>query len=320
MIHNFMQPKKCMSLAMSWCYQLFRYLVLLGISYVVLYPVLSLLLTSITLPTDLFLNNHVWIPKNPTFTNFTDTLKYFRYTQHAWISAQIAIVGTVLTLVSCSLVGYGLARYRFKGNMFIFMCVILTIIVPTQTAVIPTYVYYQQFDFLGIGTIIGWFTGKPLTVNLLDTMWVYYFPATFASGLNSGLFIFLFRQFFRNMPRELEDAGRVDGCNPLSVYIRIILPNTKPVFVTVALLSCIFYWNDTLLSGRYSGVEENFPILHYIQSITDVMIMRGFGITPEEMLVQKNVMILLAIMPLILVFLFCQKFFIECMDRSGVKG
>ncbi|MBO5197879.1 MAG: carbohydrate ABC transporter permease [Lachnospiraceae bacterium] len=315
-----MTAKKAASVSSAVFYKIFRLFVLIGISYVVLYPILTMILQSITLPTDLFSSSRVWIPDNPTFTNFTHCLKYFKYGEHVWITVQIAAISTLCQVAVSSLVGYGLARYRFKGNTLVFMMVILTIIVPVQTAQIPMYVDYQKFDFFGIGKVIGWFTGTPLTVNLLNTKWVYYIPAMLGVGINSGLYIFLFRQFFKGMPKDLEDAGRVDGCNALQVYLRIMVPNTKPVFVTVALLSAIFYWNDSVISGMFLNITENMPIMLYTEFIMDPSYTGYTGVTPEQFKAETYVALLLAVAPLMILYIICQKFFTECMDRSGIKG
>ena len=301
------------------CFQIFRYALLIGVCYVALYPVLECLSKALTSANDYMGGNVEWIPSNPTLDNFFDMTTYFHYWKHASITTQIVLGCTVIQMIIPSLVGYGLARYRFKGNMIVFFCVIATIIVPIQTVQIPLYVYYRHFDFMGIGSLIGLFTGKAVTVNILNTCWSYFVPALFGVGLNSGLFIFLFRQFFKGMPRDLEDAGRVDGCNPLMVFLRIMVPNVKPVFATVGLLSAIYYWNDYVLADMFMGGSAVEPIMLAISRI-DVMARGLAELEIAQFTLQKHAILLLAIAPLMLIFLFCQKFFVECMDRSGIKG
>ena len=310
--------KKIMKVFPPLLFKIFRYALLIGVSYVAVYPVLRFLSTSLTFVDDYMGGNVEWIPNNPTLQNYFATSRYFHYWEYAGLTVQIALGSTIIQMIICSLVGYGLARYPFKGNMIVFFCVIATIIVPLQTVQIPLYVYYRHFDFMGIGSLIGLFTGKPVTVNILNTIWTYIVPALFGVGLNSGLFIFLFRQFFKGMPTDLEDAGRVDGCNSFMVYVRIMVPNVTPVFATVGLLSTIYYWNDYVLAEMFMGSSVNAPMMLAISRLDALIFALNEGIA--EYTLGKHAILLMATAPLMLVFLFCQKFFVECMDRSGIKG
>ncbi|MBO5197259.1 MAG: carbohydrate ABC transporter permease [Lachnospiraceae bacterium] len=301
-----------------------RYLILIGISYLMIYPVLTMLAQAFSNPMDLYNETMTWIPKNPTFMNFTNAVEsYFDYFKHLKITLSAALISTGLSLIVCPLAAYGQARYRFKGNGLLFALVILTIIVPIQTAQIPLYLEYQEFDFFGLGTLIGKITGKPLVFNLLNTNWVYYVPAAFGVGLYSGLYIFLFRQFFKGMPKDLEDAGKVDGCTRLGIYLRIIAPNAKPVFVTVFLLSMINYWNDTVISGMFLNSTEAQPLMIYVDILSSSIVERSsvFGLY-GVMGSQAEIMacLVMVVGPLMILFIICQKFFVESMDRSGIKG
>ncbi|MBO5197127.1 MAG: carbohydrate ABC transporter permease [Lachnospiraceae bacterium] len=315
---NVLRAKKMGSKASATLYKVFRLLLLIGLSYIVIYPILSLFLGSITLPEDLMDESRAWLPKNPTFTNYVNSFSYFKFFKHAGITLQIAGISTLIQLIVCSLIGYGLARYSFVGNSFLFGCVVFTIIMPIQTALLPMYLDYMQFDFFGIGQLIGVFTGTPYTVNLTGTKWVYYLPAIFGVGFNSGLFIFLFRQFFKGMPKDLEDAGKVDGCNPFMIYLRIMVPNTKPVFVTVALLSYIYYWNDTTLSNIMMMGTNDKPRMLYVKSLMASAVIRHRDAI--RVMAENQAIALMCVAPLLLLFIIGQRFFIESMDRTGIKG
>lgn len=298
---------------------IFRLLILVGISYVVLYPLLTYLSIAMSEPVDLYGDILGWMPKNPTFLNFKALFRYFHYWDHLVITVKIAAFSTALTMLVCPLAGYGLARYRFKGNGIVFAMVILTIVVPIQTAQMPMYLDYQSFDFAGLGKIVGLFTGKPFSVNLLNTNWVYYIPALFGIGLRSGLYIFLFRQFFKGMPMDLEDAGKVDGCSRFGIYLRIFVPNIKPVFVTVFLLSMIYYWNDTTYSRMFITLPDRTPLALYVE-LMDLFLNTDYSIEAMEARTQMYAARLSVVVPLLALFILCQKFFIENMDRSGIKG
>lgn len=312
--------RRMIHISSSLLFKIVRLVILLGLSYLMLHPVLTMVSLSLSPYEELYSSSRIWIPDNPTFTNFTNTLQYFEYWKHAWNSIQIAVISTLLQLVSCSLAAYGLARIRFRGNSVVFAMVIATIIVPIQTSQIPQFLGYQNFDFFGIGSLIGIFTGEPLSVNLLNTKWVYYLPAMFGVGLNSGLYIFIFRQFFKSLPQELEDAGRVDGCNAFLCYLRIVIPNTKPVFVTVILLSMVFYWNDSVISRMFLTATEAMPLMVRIGNIGEMQWVMGHYQDVDRGTVEAFAAILMVVVPLIIIFIICQKFFVECMDRSGIKG
>ena len=299
---------------------LFRYAILIGICYVAMYPVLKSLSMAMMPATEYLAGDVEWIPDNPTLVNFKKFQSYFNYWKHAGATAVYTLISTAIQMVITSLVGYGLARYPFKGNIIVFFCVIATIILPIQATQIPLYVYYLEFDFFGIGSLLKLITGKALTANLVNTNWTYYAPALVGMGLNSGLYIFLFRQFFKGMPKDLEDAGRVDGCSPLMVYLRIMVPNVKPVFVTVALLSCIYYWNDDLLASMFMNNADVPAIMVAISRIGAGSAAIEKGLETAQLIVQQNATMLMAVSPLMIVFFICQKFFVECMDRSGIKG
>jgi len=302
----------------SFLYKTFRYLLLIGVSYMAVFPIIKMLSASLTIAEDYFAGVAEYIPPTPTFENFKNVQKYFNYFKSAKVTVLITFTSTIVSVFICSLVGYGLGRYKFKGNMLVYAAVLFTIIMPIQTAQIPLTYYYRWFDFFGIGKLIGLFTGKEVTVNLLSNIGGFLVPALFGVGLKAGIFIFLFRQFFAGMPRDLEEAAKLDGCNPFKIYWKVMLPNIIPVLVTVLLLSTIYYWNDTLVTGM-SKLNVGSPLMVEVeklvtlrQSVTEVSAM--------TMQVEYYSILLLAVFPLVVAFICGQKFFVECMDRSGSKG
>lgn len=307
--------KKIMEKSGSLLYIVFRYIFLLGISYIMLYPVLKAISQSLNLASDFGSGSNEWIPNKLTFSNYIFVLHYFPYLEKLKNTLLIVVISTALQLVISAFAGYGLARYRFKGNGLVFVLVIITIVFPTQSYFLPLYSQYRYFDFLGIGQLIGLFSGTPVTVNLLNTYWPYILPALFGVGLNSGLFIFVFRQFFMSLPKELEEAARVDGCNALTTYIRIVVPNAVPVFVTVGLLSTVFYWNDDTVMKMFITKAEKFSLLSYLE-VTSAL----ESYEKAETFARWSTALLLVQGPMMLLFCFGQKFFVECMDRSGIKG
>lgn len=300
----------------SFILSIFRYFILIGVAYLMIYPLFQMVSNSLSTWTDVKEGSMVYIPKNPTFLNYVDALKTFKYGESALLTAKFTILSTLCQLFSTSLAGYGLARYKFKGSGVVFACVILTIIVPLQTAQIPMFLEYQRFDFFGIGKLIGVFTGQDLTMNLLNTIWVYVVPSFFGVGLCSGLYIFLFRQMFRSIPHSIDEAAKVDGCGPWRILFQIMLPNAIPVYVTVTLLSFINYWNDTVIGMMFNSQTFPQPLLIYIKMQINTLFM---GTDEAMRKVQVCAIYFMTVAPLLILFIVCQKFFVECMDRSSLK-
>lgn len=301
----------------SFLYKIFRYVLLLGVSYIALFPLIKMASTALSLAEDNFNGVSGYIPENPTFENFINSQQYFDFFRHAKVTVLISVTSTIVSVFVCSLIGYGLGRYKFKGSNLVYAAVLFTVIMPIQTAQIPLVYYYRWFDFFGIGQIVGLFTGEPLTVNLLTNLGCFLVPAVCGVGLKAGIFIFLFRQFFAGMPRDLEEAAKLDGCSPFKIYWKVMLPNIIPVLVTVILLSMIYYWNDALVSSMVS--LKDTPLMVEIEKLSNGNI--GVDqLTIIRRAVEYNAILLMSILPLVAVFVVCQKFFVECMDRSGSKG
>ena len=318
MSSNTLISKRTFAPLFSLVYKLFRYLLLMGVGYFAVFPILEMISGSLKTAEEMLNGNTVYIPNDPTFFNYVEGWGYINYWKHFLITVYYAGISTVIQVIICSLVGYGLGRYNFKGNSLVFLCVLFTIIMPLQTIQIPSYYQYRWFDFFGIGKLIGLITGTPLTVNVGQHYLNYFVAALFGVGLNSGIYIFLYRQFFAGMPRDLEEAAKIDGCGPFNIYLRIMVPNIIPVVVTVALLSMVYYWNDTLIASM-SNLGTNSPLLMAIKDSMNVMVGTKEK-TDMEIRVLHHALQVMSIMPLMGVFIICQKFFVECMDRSGSKG
>ena len=305
--------KKVLAPGANLLFKLFRYALLIGVSYVVLYPILQLVMGAFKAPEEHYMGLSGFLPTDPTFENFVNSQSYFKYVKYAGSTALIAVVSTILQLLSCSLVGYGLGRYNFKGNPIVYAAVLFTIILPVQTTLIPMVYEYRWFDFFGIGKLIGLFTGKTLTVNLLKNYMGFYVPALFAVGLNSGIYIFLFRQFFASMPKDLEEAGKLDGCNPFTIYWRLMIPNIVPVIVTVALLSMIYYWNDYTLSSVLALRDDGITLMVAMNQLNDykgATIMGAESLDAMTYTSEKYAIMLSVVAPLIILLILGQKVFV----------
>ncbi len=293
----------------SGAVKLVRSLFLLGLAYLFLFPIFYLLLAAFSDPDSLNNPNVVWIPLEWTLENIKTAVTKIHFFDAAWISLKHALFGTVASLISCSLVGYGLARYKFFLKPLVFACVVLTIIVPPQILLISQFLQYQ--NFLGTG------------LYLLDTMWVFVIPAMFGAGLKNGLFIFIFRQFFLGLPKDLEEAAWVDGCNPLKTFIRIILPISGPGFVTVTLFSFVWHWNDYYYSSMLyvEDMKALVPMMQGVQQSLQNSIADGSssGAALNSRGVLASAGLLTIIVPLVL-YMFLQRQFVESIERTGIVG
>lgn len=192
---------------------------------------------------------------------------------------------------------------------------VLTILVPPTTILIPMYLNLKDFTLFGL---IPLFTGKP--VNLLNTYWPFILTSMTAISFKAGLFIFIFRQFFRGIPKEVEEAAYVDGANVTKTFSRIMLPNSLPAILTVSLFSFVWQWNDSFYTTIYltsskvmSTQLSSLP--HNLQ-----VILGGTEADPFYLSMVQDTGILLAILPLIVIYMFVQRYFVESVERTGVVG
>lgn len=299
---------------------LFRLVFLLMMCFVVLYPILYMFSVSLREAQDLYDPTVIWIPRHWTMENYAYVWELINYPAALAETSQITVIATIIHVFVSAMIGYGFARYNFPMKKVFFGLVIFTLLVPSQLVSIPMYVQYRSFDYFGLGQLGVLFGGKPWTSNLLDTQAVYYVPALVGQGVRSGLFIFIFRQFFRSMPKELEDAAAIDGCSTFGTFIRIMIPCAVPAFVTAILFSAVWYWNEYYMASMYFTDSQTLAMaLGTLQSL-----LRSVGHEiykdPYSVVVQMQSACVLTILPLIVLFLVMQGKFTESIDKTGIVG
>lgn len=300
-------------------WSIFRTLLLIGMSFMIMYPFLYMVSNAFKETIDLNDPSVVWIPKHFTTANIKDVYSLMKYPLTIFNTAKIGFVSVILQIISCSLIGYGFARYKFKGRELLFSLVLFTIIVPPQTILIPLFLKYRFFDFFSISSLLGAITGKTSTVNLIGTPWTFYLPSMFGVGLRSGLFIFIFRQFFRGMSTELEDAAKIDGCGPLKTFLQVMVPNALPAFITVILFSMVWHWNEFYMSSLF--FNTNFPISVQLAALRDSLSMIGINHYDDYLVATRlQAGCLLTALPPLLIYIFAQKYFTESIERTGIVG
>ena len=293
----------------------FRFLIIFGLSFVILYPILYMISTSLRPQSEMSDPSVMWIPKTIRFENFVDVWDAINYPKTLWDTLVLNIVSSVLQVGTCALTGYGFARFKFKGKNFLFAIVLLQIIVPVQIILIPQYMQFRYFDIFGL---LDALTGSAM--NLTNTNFAMYIPALFCNGIRAGLFIYLFRQFFRGLPKELEDAAYLDGCGPFKTFISVMVPNAASSFLTVFIFSIVWYWNDYYVSSMY--FKDPNTIAMKINSIAEIMAMKITGKVgvASDYIVWMEAGCLLAIAPIVIMYIFLQKYFTEGIERAGLAN
>lgn len=313
--HSDVGTLKLKRMAGGVVFRVFRFCFIFGFSYLFLFPVFYMLSTALQNPNDALNPFAVWLPTSISFQSFGEAFKYLDFKNSAVLTLLITVFSTIGTLFSCSLVGYAFARYKFPLKNLLFAFVILMIMVPPQTLIMSNYLLYRFFDFGGILKIFG------TSINLLGTPWVFILPSFMAAGLRAGLYIFIFRQFFSGLSKELEEAASIDGCGAIRTFYKIMLPLAVPAFVTVLLFSVIWYWNDYYNSAIYF-VSESKPLMVMLKNLSNALEIGGVigGSTPltSRMYLQAGAFI--SILPLLIMYLFFQKFFTESIERTGIVG
>ena len=258
----------------------------------------------------------IWVPKYLVADNFVHAMENMKMWKSMGTTVVIALVSSLLQLVSCSLVGYGFARFKFKGSGVLFTLCLLTLIIPAQCITIPLYLQYQNFSVPLVAPLLQTFAGITLPgVSLIDSWLVFWLPAMFGVGIRGGLYIYIFRQFFRNIPYEIEEAALVDGAGYFKTFYRIMMPNASGSYLTVFLFSFVWYWNDTFNSAMFISRKSTFAkaLDAYISSV-------GNGVNAYEGSPKRNAACLLFIAPVLLMYMFLQKYFVQSVERTGIVG
>lgn len=295
----------------TYIWKLLRFVLLVGLSFMILYPMFVKFSASLKSTADMMDATVVFIPRNPTLQNYKIVLNSVNYPVTLLFTILFCTVQSLLQLASCSLVAYGIARFKFKGHNLLFGMAVLTLIIPPQIILLPLYI---RFHFFGITNIFQ-FSGVFAGIDLIDTYWPFILLSSTALGFKNGLYIYLLRQHFKNMPMALEEAAYIDGCGPFKTFLRIMLPGSVPMLVTVFLFSFVWQWNDTVYSGIF------FPDIPTLANKLYGMVFSTMGAGTTLMTaVLESPKFFLLITPIVVLYLFTQKLFVQSISRSGIVG
>ncbi len=299
---------------------LFRAVLLLGLCYVILLPLLNRASTSLMSIEDLYDRSVRWIPRNPTLQNLKLAWEHMEYPRAFFNTFSLSLVTSVLQVAICTMVAYGLARCKFPGSNIVFGLAIFTLIVPPQLIMTPIFLNFRFFSPLGL---LG---DKPL--NLIGSYWPFVLLSLTGNGFRNGLYIFIMRQFFLGMPRELEEAAYIDGAGVFTTFVRVMLPGSAPGLLVTFLFSFVWQWNDYLYVTMFMSGRQFLPqALETVGSKASLAMGRanpvaaasGYTRAQFDSLINNSGMIL-TILPLIILYIFVQRYFIEGVERTGIVG
>ncbi len=304
----------------------FRFVLLLGIAYIVLFPFYSKIAGSFMAAEDFADATVMLIPKNFS----VDIYKYVLLENHYFeafgntllLSVSTALIQTFI----CALIAYGLAKFRFKGSTAVFFGVILSMIIPHATLRQSMFSTFRDFDILGIVKLI-----RGDDFNLLYTYWPLIILSVTGLAFKNGLYIFMLRQFFKGVPDELEESAYIDGSGVFRTFIQIILPLSVPMLITVFLFAFSWQWTDNFYIKNFvtmpGGLEDSqIWLMSNIYNLIPRTLTAMYGDGKHDAIWQfykpaiQNTTALLIMLPLIVMYLFCQKFLVQGIERSGITG
>ena len=278
-----------------------RAVILIEISFILLYPLIYTFSVAFRPPVQLNDPVIIWIPKNLTVENIRNVWEFIKFPTLIFNTVTISVISAMIQTAICAVVGYGFARFKFKEKNILFAILIFTIILPPQTVTIANFIQFRNF-------------------GILDNPLAFYLPSVTANGIRSGLFVFIYRQFFSNMPADLEDAAYIDGCGPFKTFLKIMIPNAGASVIIVFLFSMVWYWNDTFFAGMYLERMQTISVaLESLRSNLSVMIP---GIQADMFTISAYMQagVILTITPILIIYIFMQKYFTESIARTGLVG
>jgi multiple sugar transport system permease protein len=267
-----------------------RHGILIPVTIVFLLPFYWMLISAFKENTLVFSNPIKWFPDPIRWQNFIEALDYpgFPFLRFLWNSTFYAGMVTVGTILSCSLTGYALARLRFPGRNLLFSLTVGNLMIPGIVTFIPVFLLFKELNWLG--------TYKPLII-----------PAFFGNSF----FIFMMRQFFRAMPEELADAARVDGASELMIFWKIMLPLVRPAVIVMAVFTFLWTWHDFFGPLIYLSNQNDYPLS------LGLFAFRSRRTTEWGLMMAGAT---LTTFPLVILFFFAQRYFLEGIKFTGLKG
>lgn len=312
---GYLLKKTLFSYGVSIC----RFILLFGMCFLILQPILNKISVSFMTLDDIYNPTVILIPEHPTTAHYKLAAELMSF-KTAFINSMVISLSIALVQITVTtLVGYGFARFEFPLKKFWFACVLMVILIPPQTISTSLFLHFRYFDILGLKKLL---TGD--SINLRGSVIPYYLMSLGCMGLKNGLYIYMIRQFFRNIPKELEEAAYVDGCGTLKTFVSIMLPDAKPILTSCFLFAFVWQWTDGFYSKLFLGnVTLLSKKLNVITDSLGAYLTRVMGVKSTVPPAYGNAMLatgtLMFILPLIILYLFAQRGFVESLSSSGIK-
>ena len=296
-----------------------RALLLFGLCFMIIQPLLTRFGVSLMSENDLFDTTIVILPRNPTLDNYRIVFDLTDFPNSMLNTAWTALIVSVLQVISCTLVAYGFARYSFPLKKLWFGCVIALIVIPPQTFSSSLYIMFTNFDIFGIFKAL---TGN--TLNIRGSFVPYTMMSMTCMGLKNGLYIYMLRQYFRGIPKSLEEAAYVDGCNTFHTFVKIMLPDAMPTILSCFLFSYVWQWTDlfysrnflagySIYSKQMAGMLSKMSRYFAANANQPVQV----PVARQQQLI--SIAVLVCCIPLIILYVFTQRTFVQSIAMSGSK-
>ncbi len=293
---------------------IFRLIILGGVSFVILYPLFTRTLVSLMPLEDVYdLSVNIY-PKSFTLDNYIRAWNFLDMSELLPNTFLYPILISVAQTLAASVVAYGFSRFNFPLKNFLFALVIIAMVIPPDIRLLPLYLSFKSFDPFGLIQLFG---GTPL--NLLDTPWPFVLLGLTCTGLKNGFYVFLMHQYYRGMPKELSEAAYVDGAGFIRAFATVFLPGASQIIITVFLFSFVWQYLDSLFTSVFA---QHVPMLSIELSrlLTNAdSVEAGISNLAQFSLVRNAAMMFL-IIPLLILYLFCQRYFTQSIERSGLVG
>ena len=278
-----------------------RFLLLFGLAFLILKPFVTKIVMAFMSPDDLLDPTVNLIPKHLSLYYWEVAFEGLNLVKTFTISAVLGLMVAFVQLASSSVVGYGLARFQFRGRKLLYVMVIVIMLVPSQTYTIAQYLSYR-YPF-----------GQD--INTIDTLFPMFSMALGGMGFKQGLYIYLFMTFFKGLPQNLEDAALIDGAGSFRTFLSVILPNSSSVIITVLLFAFSWQWTDTSYAKLYFRNLKVIPAM-----ISDIYVRVGLTADPIGSAIAQNAACMLLILPLLIMFVFSQRYLTQSIARTGMAN
>ncbi|WP_062497081.1 carbohydrate ABC transporter permease [Paenibacillus sp. 32O-W] len=281
-------------------FRAFVYIILINIAFIYIKPILYMVTTMVKDAKNILDPSVIWVPRSIYLGHLEEASEMLNYGKSLLISFSLASSVSILQVFSCAVAGYAFARLDFPLKKLWTGLLLFTFIMPPQITILPSIILFKEFGWLN--------TFLPMVV-----------PAMFGHGLKGALFVIIFRSFYSTLPKELDEAARIDGAGPFRMFIRVMFPLSRSSIIVVLLFSFVWNWNDFYFPSLYMFTAENVPLsITLARMANELAAAEGAGEITVYAEALKMAASFLIILPLLVVYLFAQRWFIEGVERTGL--